>query len=235
MKKKVFACTLVMATILGSSLTAFAADTTISDMAGAGEGAELTGTSTVKLPTISVTVPTSADITINPFQMEFETDETEADGSTKKKSTAAIYSATQEISSDSDVDIVVNVENLLATPSDGITLTAKAVTTGTKQLYLSLDVTDDANKVTSVVIPGAASDPTKSKPAAKTGLATLKANKNGDADDDTKATFKITGSAVANPTKTVDRVVSADPWTSSDKVDIAMKFTFTPQVVKAGN
>ena len=223
MKKKIISAVLSALMVVGISMPAFAADpTVIESMTGATDtGASVDIDSDISLPIIKITVPTSTSIIINPFQLEVDKD---GDGEGEEVSTDQIVSLVQEISSESNVKLAVNVAELKATPSEGITIatkTAKAATA--KSAYLAMEIGADLSNAS----------------AAKTTVVATTAGAKKDAaymlDKGTQQTpakcqFKIVGDVNANPTKTVSKVVTADPWLDSDEVAIAVKFTFTPQI-----
>lgn len=220
MKKKLLAVALTATMLVGSSLTAFASSTT--DITSATEGvygATIEGDTEVKVPTISVTVPTDlGNIGLNPYQMTF----TPTGG---EESTDQIISATHEIVNGSDVAIAVNVAELKGTadsPSQAVFVTAaptEKITTKAVFMYLVVDkkgadlaVAYDS-KATNQILVG-------TKPVAKTNLIVL------DADGGTAPTAEFTfrGSLATNP---------ATAWSGDDKFKVSLKFTFIPQVVKA--
>lgn len=208
-------------------------------MAGAAAGQEITGDATLNLPTISVTVPTTADIVINPFQMEYDIDE-------DNSSSSQIICVPQEIVNESNVAIAVNVADLTAKDvTDGILISTTALTDKitTKSAFLYLEVIEDkegtkfadaynSKAANQVVIPYVKADDTKTKKGAKDAVVVLGAKPTDG--DGTKALFAINGSVVANPTKVnEDKSVSPAPWEATDTLSISFKFTFTPQIVKA--
>ena len=227
-RRKLMAAALATTLVLSSSVLAFADDQNITDIAGLATGKEITGTSTVNSPTIKVTVPASADIIINPFKMEYTNDSI----TTPNKS--QVISAEQSIKNESDVAVAVNVAELKAEPSEGVTSGGKVTA---KTAFMYLEVVDknatfaekyDAKAATQMAIPGIAASDTKTKAASKTNIITL--GKKADATAEAK--FKIGGDVVANPTKidTSSKATIDDPWTSSDTISVKLKLTFTPQV-----
>lgn len=230
MKKRLMAFTLAATMMVGSALTVHAANVT--DMAGAGAGQEITGSGTIELPEIKITVPTSADIVINPFQMSCTVD--------SKTYSTQIISPEQEIVNESNVAVAVNIADLTAKDvADGVTISTTELTdkSTAKSAFLYLEVVNEdgtlADKYTravnQVVVPYVAAGDTRTKKGAKDAIVTLAA---GDSTA-TKAKFAIGGKVVANPTITdpATKVVSADPWTSTDTFGVSFKFTFTPQVI----
>lgn len=225
MKKRLLALTLATTLALGSTMMVSAADTTIDDAAAAAAGQEVEGSSTVTVPTIKVTVPTTADFVINPYQTEY----TGEDG---LQGNSQIISAEQTITNESSVAVAVNVSELTAKGvSEGITIVTTAPTAKTteKAAFLYLEVTDKEAFETGykkaenqVVIPLAGE---KVKAASKDAIVTLAEGSVAA----TTAKYKIGGSVVANPT-----AAETTPWAATDAIGVSFKFTFTPQVV-AGN
>ncbi|MCM1119458.1 MAG: hypothetical protein NC543_08875 [bacterium] len=235
MKKRLAALALAATMVIGSGLTVCASSASISDMAGAAAGQEITGDASMNLPTISVTVPTTANIVINPFQMEYE----DGDGN---KNSNQIICVPQDIVNDSNVAIAVNVAELTAkNVSDGILISTTALTdkTTTKSAFLYVEVKEDgkdfaakydAKSTNQVVVPYVKDGDTKTKKGAKDAVVVLGA-KPADGDG-TKAQFTINGAVVANPTQVnTDKTVSPAPWLASDTLTVSFKFTFTPQIV----
>lgn len=233
MKKKLLSLALVSAMVLGSTITA-SAEGNINTPALAGSGQEITGSSTVKTPTIDITVPTTAEVVINPYKMKATIDE--------KDYTDQIATVPQEIENSSDVKVAVNVENLKAVPTSGVAISSSSLaskTSGAKSVFLYLEVVaggKDAaqfkgsyDSKTMLACPAAAAglEEEKIKAVSKAAIITLD-EKNGAT---TKASFKMGGDVIANPTKVNDdKTTSADPWTADDNISFSFKFTFTPQI-----
>lgn len=218
MKKKLIAFVLAGAMTFGASLTAFAADATVSDTTAE---TTVTGTGSINVPTIRVTVPTAFDVVLNPFQIAYE----DADGNTQK---TQIVTVPQLITNESNVAVAVNVKEFKATPSSDVKLSAKPVAKATdKSVYLYLEIvnstTDTAANAkftgTASLVPTDDSGDGSSKDA----IVTLAA---GD-ETATYAAFKLGGDMVVNP---VEADGTATPWVAADKVDVSFKFTFTPQM-----
>lgn len=225
MKRKLLALTLAMTTLVGSTMMVSAAD--ITDAEGAATGQEITGGSEMSLPVINVTVPTTADIVINPYQLSYKDLDAGITGNSQ------IISAEQEIVNKSNVAVAVNVSDLqVKNASEGITITTSAINAKTtnKAALLYLEVIDEAGKfeesyntksTSQVAIP---KPDEKVKAASKAAIVTLKAGN----ETATKAKFKIGGSVVANP---VDGEGVSTPWVDDDSIELGFKFTFTPQIV----
>lgn len=234
MKKRLAALALAATMVVGSGLTVCASSASISDMAGAAAGQEITGDASMNLPVIAVTVPTTADIVINPFQMEYEKDGVTGD--------AQIICVAQDIVNESNVAIAVNVAELTAKDvSDGILISTTPLTdkTTTKSAFLYVEVKEDgkdfaakydAKSTNQVVVPYVKDGDTRTKKGAKDAVVVLGAKPEDG--DGTKAQFTINGAVVANPTKVnEDKTVSPAPWLASDTLTVSFKFTFTPQIV----
>lgn len=234
MKKKLLALVLATVMTFGASMTVFAADTSVTDITTA---AEVEGEATVKTPTIKVTVPSSINVVLNPFQIAH----TFSDDTTVYKN--QVISVPVEISSASNVALAVNVSDLKAYPTDQYSkavLASKSVAGGkitTKSVYLYLEVVKGAASTAkfsgSGLVPAAtteaeADNATGTKQDAIITLDAATPGATADADPTPSvATFKVGGDMVANPVKEDG---SADPWTTDDKVSISFKFTFTPQL-----
>lgn len=233
MKKKILSFVLASAMLVGSALTVSAADLT--DAATLGAGQEIEGSGEVSIPTLKVTVPTTLNFVVNPFQIEVKDDSDAVLGKTQ------IISAPQEIVNGSDVAVAVNVKELTTKDvGEGIIIETAALTTKNtgKSAFLYLEVVEGAadtatfassyNKSAGqVIIPNSEAKDAKGKDiakASKDAVVTLQAG----SVTETKAAFKLGGQVVANP---VDADGNAAPWTTSDTFKIAFKFTFTPQIV----
>ncbi|MBD5545540.1 MAG: hypothetical protein HDR01_15175 [Lachnospiraceae bacterium] len=218
MKKRLLALTLAATLALGSTMMVSAAD--LEDAAAAATGQEVEGSSTVTVPTIKVTVPTTADFVINPYQTEYSEDGLIGN--------SQIISAEQTITNESAVAVAVNVSDLTAKDvTEGITIVTTAPTAKTtdKAAFLYLEVTDQTfaesytKAANQVVIPLAGE---KVKAASKDAIVTLA---KGD-ETATTAKYKIGGSVVANPT-----AEGTTPWATTDSIGVSFKLTFTPQIV----
>lgn len=236
MKRKLLALTLAITTLMSTSMMVSAGS--LENSASLSTGQEVTGESTVGLPTIKVTVPTTADIVINPYKINYNDADAGITGNSQ------IVSAEQEISNESDVAVAVNVSDLQVTNiSEGITITTASTAKETsKAAFLYLEVIDamesgaafadafNAKSTQQLAIPYIASGDTKTKKASKDAIVTLKAGN----ETPQKAKFKIGGDVVANPVTTnSDKTTTQTPWTEDDSIQIGFKFTFTPQVVEA--
>lgn len=235
MKKKIFSAVMAMTMVMGLSLSAFADDAVLNDSTKATTGQEITGESDILTPTIKVTVPTSADIVVNPFQLKSTISGTDYYDQ--------IVSVPQTIKNESNVGVEVNVEGLkVAVTGAALNETTKkwespiTVMTGTaksaktKSIYLYLAVGTDANEKD---IKAVADHDASGKEVAGASLAKAAILEAGDSTP-TTVTFQIKGDVNANPTKDVlqedgkTKVTVADPWVDDDAVTVKFKFTFTP-------
>lgn len=221
MKKKFLAAVLSMSMVLGMGTSVFAADATTevnkADESGV-YGAEISAETDVKVPKISVTVPsTMGKIALNPYKMEYEVD------STPYKD--QIVSIENEITNASDVAVAVNVASLQAEVPQGSGVTFATAdlkgTETTKSVFMYLEFKSGDNykgsydaKSENQLLVGS------SKAASKAKMVTLDA----DGGDKTTANFKFEGKVASNPAKS---------WAEGDKFTVKLKFTFTPQVVEA--
>jgi len=238
MTKKIISAVLAAAMTV-TSFSMVMAVPNVTDMAGAADGKEVSGTAIVNLPEIKITVPTTAALVVNPFKMTYTNDTTHVSGSDQ------IVSVKQDIESESNVALAVNVSALKATPAEGsgITImTGTAAKATAKSAYVALAIGDasgtDALKTTYADIQDQAKNKKAVLVAAKNDAAGASlANayvipaKTTEAQ---KASFILTGDVNANPTKkdTDGKTVIADPWKSTDTIAVGFKFTFTPQIIE---
>lgn len=131
MKKKLMSVLLVATMIMGLSISASA--TEINTMDGIGTGTAVTGSATMQLPTIKVTVPTTTAIVINPFQMTYD-----VNGVT---GSSQIVSGLYPITNESNVALAMNVQELTITSTTVDALTAAPTSKDTgKAIYLYMAV-----------------------------------------------------------------------------------------------
>jgi hypothetical protein len=222
MKKKILSLALASAMALSFSTTAFAADDTVIQAPTATDGsysAAVDVTTTVKTPTIKITVPSGSQVGLNPYKLSFTVGD--ADPSTDQ-----VINIAQQIVNESDVPVSVGA-TIKATPNaDGNAVLATAALTGketTKSVFAYLDieegeVEDDAFPAYSKT---AANQIIFGKTATtKTGLITLGVGNT----TPTKASFKVCGAMATTP-----KVA----WSDDDTVDFDITFTFDPQTAPA--
>jgi hypothetical protein len=224
MKKKILSLALASAMALSLSTTAFAADTTTissPEPSDGSYGASVEVTSDIKTPTISITVPGSTTVGLNPYKLEYEID--------SAKYTDQIASVEQTITNASDVPVTVGA-TVSAKLGDNSTasLATKAVsaTETKKSIFTYLEVKEKAKEDDEAAFASsyATSNTNQvvfaAKETTKTGLATLTA----DGGAACYAGFKVFGSMTATPTVA---------WNSNDTVAFTIKFTFNPQTAPA--
>ncbi len=218
MKKKLLALALAGVMTFGASLTAFAADATVDNTTTS--EAEITGTGSMNLPTIKVTVPTSFNVVLNPFQIAYTVDDVVYK--------TQIVTVPQLIANESDVAVAVNVSEFKATPEGDAKLAAKSVGKLTdKSVYLYLEIVNSASdNAGEAKFTGSGLVPTTDGDGAKKDAVITLAAKS-DTVPKTYAAFKLGGDMVVNP---VNADGAADPWVAADKIGVSFKLTFTPQM-----
>lgn len=219
MKRKFLAAMLSLSMVLGTGVTAFAADTVVENADNEGVyGAEISGTSGIEVPTIKVTVPaTLGEVGLNPYGMTYTVDSTDY--------TDKIVSIANEIINESNVAIGVNVSSMAAeVPTDsGVIFSAADLkgTETTKSVFMYLEMVKDGDKFADAYSKTATNQLLVSiKAASKDSMVVLAA---GDTTA-TKAQFKFAGKVAEKPAKA---------WNKKDVFTVKVKFTFTPQVVEA--
>lgn len=218
MKKKLIALSLSGAMALSMALscsTVASADVVSTPDADGVYSQDVTVDTTVKVPTISVDVPTTASIAINPYNLAYDVDGTEY--------TDSIVSVEQTITNESDVAVSVGATaKAVASNGSGVVLATAALkgTETTKSVFAYLELAPKAAADT----PGTYSDTYNSKSAnqlvlgkeaSKSDMITLEA---GDTAP-TYAGFKVIGSAASKPAKA---------WTAADTVDVTLTFNINP-------
>lgn len=168
MKKRILSAVLAMSMVFGmTSVTAFAegeeATTELAALAGLSSGQAFSAENEeIKMPTISVTVPTTGTIVIDPFNT--------AQG-------GQIDSTEQTIINNSNIPLSVTFKGSTATGSTGVSIVAKAPTDGSKWAVVNLAITDGLNKATTKVLSATAQDISVATPIApKGGIVKFKYN-----------------------------------------------------------
>lgn len=224
MKRKLLAAVLSMSMILGTGMSALAADVdTATD--GIYSSGEISGTTDVTLPIVKVTVPSSlGDVVLNPYKMEV----TVGDDTVQEQ----ILTAEQKIENYSNVGVAVNVSSLVATKEEGsdviFATAALKGTETTKSVFMYMEIIGDGEdaaykdnydaKATNQIL-------VSTKEAKKDNVILL--DKSSDSTTEAVGTtatvgkFKFVGTATTKPAKA---------WASTDSFTIKMKFTFIPQV-----
>lgn len=200
-KNKLFALVLACVMVLSMATPAFAE--------------ELNITGSTQAPTINVTVPSTGTVIINPYEMEV----TQGDAEVTDK----IISATQYIVNESDVAIGITVA-ITGTASGNAVLATAALkgTETTNSVFMYLEIA----KATADDGTG---DPTWAESYTKAAgqiIVTSKETTTKDvlvlgAGDETAtyAAFRLAGDVASKP---------ATAWTTTDKVDVKIVFTFNP-------
>lgn len=224
--KKLIASTMACALAISLAAPAFAADTTVSTPGEDGTySAKTEVAGTTEAPTISITVPQSGAVVVNPYKMTVKVDE-------QTNSTDQIISAPQYITNGSDVPISVSA-TVTGTVSDnsGIvfaTSTLKGNET-TKSIFMYLEIA----KTSAVATPpswAAAYDAKAnnlavvvgSKGTTKKDMVVMDAT----GGENAFAAFRLAGAVATNPAKA---------WTSTDAVTVSIAYTFAPTVVASGS
>lgn len=223
--KKLIASTMACALAISLAAPAFAADTTVDAPGEDGTySAKTEVAGTTEAPTISITVPQSGAVVVNPYKMEVSVEQV--------KFTDQIISAPQYITNGSNVPISVSA-TVTGTVSDnsGIvfaTSTLKGNET-TKSIFMYLEIA----KTTAATTPptwAAAYDAKAdnlavvvgSKGTTKKDMVVMDAT----GGENAFAAFRLAGAVATNPAKA---------WTSTDAVTVSIAYTFAPTVVASGS
>lgn len=144
MKKRMLSAILAMSMVMGmSSVTAFAEDAGIDDVADAGANAFEAVNDGYVEPTINVTVPTSGTVVLDPFNINQK---------------GQVSSPDFKIINNSNVPLTATIKGANAIGSENMNILQKAVNDGTKWAVVSINVTDGLGKTTSKVVPAGALD-----------------------------------------------------------------------------
>lgn len=231
MKKKVLSVVLAMTMLMGMSVASFAEDTVVTTPAAAAAGAEVSATSSTNLPIIKITVPTASTIVVNPFQL------TVGEGDAARND--QILAAVQELKSESNVPILVNIDSFKATVAEGSTVTigkASAVKAVPKTAYITLKMGKDLATTDAAEIKKIKTVVATTTGASLASAYTLEAGVfTGDTcTTPAKVQYQIGGDVNANPViVNSDKTTTPDPWTdaAADHITVSVKFTFTPQII----
>lgn len=226
MKRKLLAAVLSMSMILGTGMSALAADVDTAED-GIYSSGEISGTTDVTLPIVKVTVPSSlGDVVLNPYKMEV----TVGDDTVQEQ----ILTAEQQIQNFSNVGVAVNVSSLVATKEEGSdVIFATAALKGnetTKSVFMYMEMIGeeegadykgsyDAKATNQILV--------STKETKKDNVILL--DKSSDSSTEaagntaTVGKFKFVGTATTKPAKA---------WAATDSFTIKMKFTFIPQVTE---
>ena len=221
----------------------------------AGKSTKVTGT--YKDIPISVVVPTTGTVTINPYGLPVNVEK--SDGKLVAFSGQQITSAPMAIKNQGSVSLEVGA-SVTGALKTGSTMTLAAATTKTAFVKLQVaglsgntwKVADD-DALADKIIEEAAKDATwtaaQDGPVVELGktnnsdpdtpLATLLpavmdpttgefSTYNGTTSGSSIALFRLSGDCVTAPKKGTGDAATADPWTSKDGFDTTIAFTFTP-------
>lgn len=224
--KKIMSTALAGVMALSLSATALAEETDLV------QSTEIEGST--QTPTISISVPVSGDVILNPYKMSVDVS---ADQDGSELVTSQIISAPEYIKNKTDVALSVSAtvtgkvagEAVFATAS---TQSGKAVTT--KSAFVYLEVIDagagaDADATAPTTVPTDADWAAYDAKAANQILLAAKAVSKANmltvpAVADASSSFiayRLAGDAASSPTKA---------WTEADTVSATIAFTFTPTV-----
>ena len=234
MKKRLFALFMACVMTMALAVTAFAAADDGSVTGGAdGFDANVEATVTPKDPIIKVTVPTTVDVFLNPYNLKVDVSE---DGDGSETSSDPVVTVTQFLISESNVALAVSatVSGVVDVDS-GLKLVDTAPTTydEDKNAYLYLQV-----------VAAGAYDSGESKFAAPSDWGTFNMSTNPVVGTEEvtvenmytipAAEFETDLTTVKTPTAAAFRLFGAvapsptTPWTAADSVTVTIVFTFTP-------
>lgn len=223
--KKLMSTVLAGAMALSLAVPAFAADTDLE------QSTEISGTTQV--PTISISVPATGSIVLNPYKMSVDISE-DQDGS--QEVNTQIISANSYIKNKTDVALTVSATVTGKTAGEAVFATAttqgtKAVTTKSAFVYLEVvnaGAGDDGDATAPTAEPtwSSAYDSKAANQVLLSAKAVTKANMltvPAVAEDSSSfIAYRLAGDAASSPTKA---------WTGADTVSATIAFTFTPTVV----
>ena len=178
-------------------------------------------TAIARLPIISVSVPASADVLINPFQFPVE-----IDGESRRDQ---IICSDAVMSSYSDIPLTVGAK-VTGKVKEGSDMTLAATPTnkaGTaKEAFVYFEIVQSNYEEVRRSLWAEAYDPTKhivvteGESPARTDMLTLEPlNKYGEVAKGGHAQFRLAGDAVRKP---------ESEWNQKDGIDVMIAFTFTP-------
>lgn len=174
-----------------------------------------------RLPVISVSVPTSADVLINPFQLPVE-----IDGESNWEQIIC-SDAVMSSSSDIPLSVSVRVTGSVKAGSDLILADSPTNKTGTeKKAFVYFEIVKSDWDEVRRSLWAEAYDPAKhvrvvsGTPQTGTDMLTLEPlNKYGEIARGGYAQFRLAGDAVQKPTSA---------WNENDGIDVMISFTFKP-------
>lgn len=209
--KKVLSFILALTLVLALAVPAFATDTEL-DASTLANGATIDYTTSTEVGTISVTVPSSGEMKLNPYGLSITV------GSDSISD--PVISPLQFIVSDSDSKIKVS-----AAVTGTVSGNAKLATATTVNADPPLTTNSVFLQFATQVVADASVDPADFAPANKLVVSSRATVTDlGVLDNKTDATkvalaFKLMGDAVTNP-----KVA----WTANDKVAVSVAFSFAP-------
>jgi hypothetical protein len=209
MTKRFVAGMLSSAFVLSLGMSAFAADATLD---GSTWTNDVTVTVTTEVPTISVTLPTTADITINPYKMEV----TLEDDST---SSASIISPEYTITNASDCGVKITATASATAGGDAVIATAALKgTESTKSIFLYIDAAYEGTAYGGAYNAKAVNQLAITTKAASKTIMELAAG----ADTATEGTYMIKGDAASAP---------ETPWAATDTATVTLSFKVDPVAI----
>lgn len=232
--KKIVSMVLALAMTLALAIPVFAEDPTFAAANADGHTFSLAGDT--KTPTVKVYVPAANaandKMVLNPYALPYKFG-TETESHNDQVITKPIY-----LGSNSDVPVIVGMK-VVATPAGDVVLASKSLAGDTKTTTKSVFIwgqvvgagTGAAVPTTEPTTFATAYDATAGKSGdmilvaaetTRTGLYTIPASADTTAAaNNTWACVKFFGDAVKAPTSA---------WAATDKVDLAITFTFTPSM-----
>lgn len=222
MRKRLLCVVLTLAMLFSVQSAAAATET------GNTRSTVITATVDTRQPTIKVTVPSTAEVYLNPLKLPVSID--------SKSSREQIISTPCVIANESDVPLQVDV-TVTGQVNEGsnmtlVTTSTKKVASTIKRAFIYFEIqpadTDDVSKVKWDAeydktkknhIPVTSSERTKINVLILAGMTPdgEMAEKGG------YAAFRLTGDAIVSPKKA---------WTEADGLTVEIAFTFTPAILK---
>jgi hypothetical protein len=216
-KNKLLSLGMAVVMALSTSVVTFA-DTTITSPNSKGKySGTVVATGSTAAPVIDVTVPTSVEISINPYRLRItETSLLDVSGS---DATHSIISPTYTITSQSNIGLSVRVGVKATIPSgSGVSLKTTALTGNetSKALFSYIEIINKGDSFADEYTDADNQVILSKTYTSKNDACFLAA---GTADSPSEALIKIFGEANPSPKKA---------WTTKDKVTIAITLTFIP-------
>lgn len=222
--KKTLSLVLALIMVMALAVPAFAAGGASTDPYS--KTTEVAGTT--KVPTVNVTIPTSAAITVNPYKMSVDVS-ADQDGSDMKND--QIISPVQYVKNESDVAIALDVSITGKVEGEAVFATAPVtdkILTKSAFVYFEIkaataeDGTGDPTWATAYDSKATDQVLLAAKAVVKKDVAKL-----GKGDETpTYAAFRLNGNVADKSTK---------PWASTDKVSATIAFTIKPAIAEASS